>query len=259
LQERLDAMTSGGRTDLEPLLAPDQAWPVDPEESDYREADPTLGLSAAEPPDTAEVSQTGTLSPQSQLQGSSLLDDRTQELEMALGEEEESRPPARFDAQPQGKPGVSLFDSSLEELLSELETGRESAPADDSPERHYNLGVAFREMGLLDEAIGEFQKAVKGRQAADNPPCFLEASSLLGNCFMEKQMPEIAAQWYLRALQTLGLDEEIALALTYDLATAYEKSGNLKAAQEKFSEVYSLNIDYRDVAEKIQVLRSKRA
>jgi hypothetical protein len=72
-------------------------------------------------------------------------------------------------------------------------------------------------------------------------------------------MPEIAAQWYLRALQTLGLDEEIALALTYDLATAYEKSGNLKAAQEKFSEVYSLNIDYRDVAEKIQVLRSKRA
>ncbi|MGH9378392.1 MAG: tetratricopeptide repeat protein, partial [Terriglobia bacterium] len=135
-----------------------------------------------------------------------------------------------------------------------------AVPATDSPQTHYNLGVAFREMGLLDEAIGEFQKVVKGRIAADNPPRFLEASSLLGNCFMEKQMPEIAARWYNRALQVPGLEEEISLALTYDLAAAYEKGGDLKAAQEKFAEVYSLNIDYRDVSGKIQSLsRSKPA
>ena len=69
-----------------------------------------------------------------------------------------------------------------------------------------------------------------------------------------------AARWYARSLQVPGLEEEISLALTYDLATAYEKGGNLKAAQEKFAEVYSLNIDYRDVSDKIQSLsRSKPA
>ncbi|MGH9345565.1 MAG: hypothetical protein ACRD19_17595 [Terriglobia bacterium] len=199
--------------------------------------------------------------PEPPFQPGSLLGDLAQELALAL---EETQVPATEGgaARPgeRGEGGRSLFDSSLEELLTELESGQPAAPAEDTPQTHYNLGVAFREMGLLDEAIGEFQKVVKGRIAADHPPRFLEASSMLGNCFMEKQMPEIAARWYSRALQVPGLEEEIVLALTYDLAAAHEKSGNLKAAQEKFSEVYSMNIDYRDVSEKIQLLsRSKPA
>ncbi|HEV2498460.1 MAG TPA: tetratricopeptide repeat protein [Terriglobia bacterium] len=203
------------------------------------------------------------LGPGFQFQGGSLLGDLAEDLARALEETDGQSPaaeggPAR--AVEKGEDGRSLFDSSLEELLTELEAGQPAAPAADTPQTHYNLGVAFREMGLLDEAIGEFQKVVKGRIPEDHPPRFLEASSMLGNCFMEKQMPEIAARWYDRALQTPGLQEEIALALTYDLATACERSGNLKAAREKFAEIYSLNIDYRDVAEKIQSLsRSKLA
>ncbi|MGH9353709.1 MAG: tetratricopeptide repeat protein, partial [Terriglobia bacterium] len=198
--------------------------------------------------------------PEPQFQEGSLLGDLAQELAMALGEAGEQASATEVEAPYRAEEGRSLFDSALEELLTELESGQPAAPTEDSPQTHYNLGVAFREMGLLEEAIGEFQKVVKGRIPADHPPRFLEASSMLGNCFMEKQMPEIAARWYSRALQAPGLEEEIALALTYDLATAYEKSGDLKAAQEKFSEVYSLNIDYRDVSEKIQLLsRSKPA
>lgn len=203
------------------------------------------------------------LGPGFQFQGGSLLGDLAEDLAKALEETDGQAPaaeggPAR--AVEKGEDGRSLFDSSLDELLTELEAGQPAAPAADTPQTHYNLGVAFREMGLLDEAIGEFQKVVKGRIPEDHPPRYLEASSMLGNCFMEKQMPEIAARWYGRALQTPGLQEEIALALTYDLATACERSGNLKAAQEKFAEIYSLNIDYRDVAEKIQSLsRSKPA
>jgi tetratricopeptide (TPR) repeat protein len=74
---------------------------------------------------------------------------------------------------------------------------------------------------------------------------------------MEKQMPTIAVKWYMRALETPGLDEEALLALQYDLGTAYEQAGDFRRALERYIEVYSQNIDFRDVADKIRELQQK--
>ena len=112
-------------------------------------------------------------------------------------------------------------------------------------------------MNLLDEAIGEFQKVVKGAQKGIFPPHFLQACTLLALCFMDKNQPAIAIKWYLRALETPELDEEATMAVQYDLGIAYEQAGDAKGAMEKYSEVYSQNIDYRDVAEKIRLLQTK--
>ena len=65
-------------------------------------------------------------------------------------------------------------------------------------------------------------------------------------------MPAIAVKWYLRALETPGLDEDAVMALEYDLGLAYEQAGDSRHALERFIEVYSQNIDFRDVAEKIR-------
>ncbi|PYV16247.1 MAG: hypothetical protein DMG21_12445 [Acidobacteria bacterium] len=146
--------------------------------------------------------------------------------------------------------------SPLSGILAELGEGGE-APAEDDPQTHYDLGVAFREMGLLDEAIGEFQKVVKGAQKGKLPGNFLQACTLLALCFMDKKMPVIAAKWYAKALEIPELDEEATLALLYDLGVAFEQAGNPRTALEKFSEVYSQNIDYRDVAEKVRILQQK--
>ena len=137
------------------------------------------------------------------------------------------------------------------------EAGFGAAAVQDDPETHYNLGVAFREMGLLDEAIGEFQKVVRGAGKEVYPPNFLQACSLLAICFMEKRMPAVAIRWYRRALETPELDEEAILALQYDLGLAYEQAGDPRNALERFTEVYSQNIDFRDVAEKIRVLQQQ--
>jgi tetratricopeptide (TPR) repeat protein len=160
-------------------------------------------------------------------------------------------PPAQAAAP--GAEAASLFSG----LLEELGGGAAAAEAEDDPEKHYNLGVAFREMGLLDEAIGEFQKVLKGAQKDKFPPNFLQACSLLAVCFMDKGMPAIAAKWYKRALDLPDLDDESTLALQYDLGVAYEQAGDTRSALERFSEVYSQNIDYRDVAEKIRTLQKK--
>jgi tetratricopeptide (TPR) repeat protein len=160
-------------------------------------------------------------------------------------------PPAQTAAP--GAEGASL----LSGLLEELGTGAAAPEAEEDPEKHYNLGVAFREMGLLDEAIGEFQKVLKGAQKDKFPPNFLQACSLLAVCFMDKGMPAIAAKWYKRALELPDLDDESTLALQYDLGVAYEQAGDTRSALERFSEVYSQNVDYRDVAEKIRTLQKK--
>ena len=144
----------------------------------------------------------------------------------------------------------------LQEVFDEFraELGEMGAEHEDL-ETHYNLGVAFREMGLLDEAISEFQKVA---QACDQGRPFrytMQCCTLLGLAFIEKGQPAMAAIWYQRALQTPGLGSESALALRYDLGVAQESAGEHDAALKSFSHVYAMNIDYRDVAERIAALQ----
>ncbi|HEV2233768.1 MAG TPA: tetratricopeptide repeat protein [Terriglobia bacterium] len=145
----------------------------------------------------------------------------------------------------------------LSGFLDDLSDGDQAAAAQDDPQTHYDLGVAFREMNLLDEAIGEFQKVVKNVEKGIYPPNFLQVCTLLALCFMDKKMPAIAIKWYLRALELPGLTEDATMAVTYDLGVAYEEAGDAKKALERFSEVYSQNIDYRDVAEKIRTMQTR--
>ena len=168
---------------------------------------------------------------------------------------EPAAPEARTPAAPK-KPATPLEQGPLKEVFEEFraELG-EMGAEDEDLETHYNLGIAFREMGLLEEAIGEFQKVAK---AIDGGKAFryaMQCCTLLGLAFMEKGQASIAAIWYQRALRTPGLDPESALALRYDLGVAQESAGDSDAALKSFSQVYAVNIDYRDVAERIASLQ----
>ncbi len=149
------------------------------------------------------------------------------------------------------------LNAELAGLLAELQPLPSASNFPENPVTHYNLGVAFREMGLLDEAIGEFQKIFKGLRKGTFPPCYLEACTLLAHCFREKGMLPIAARWFERALEMPDLDDDTMMALNYDLAEVYKDLGRPQAAMQKYLEVYSQNIDYRDVAERIQALQVK--
>ncbi len=157
---------------------------------------------------------------------------------------------------PAPKAPAPLESGPLKEVFDEFraELG-EMGAEDEDLETHYNLGIAFREMGLLEEAISEFQKVAK---ATDNGKPFrytMQCSTLLGLAFMEKGQPGIAALWYERALQTPDMESESILALRYDLGVAQESAGEPEAALKSFSQVYAANIDYRDVAERIAALQ----
>ena len=153
---------------------------------------------------------------------------------------------------------AGALDGPLSDLFEEFRNELGETKEDEDLETHYNLGIAYREMGLLEEAISEFQK-VAG--SADKSPAFrytMQCSTLLGLAFMEKGQPAIAAIWYERALKTPGLDQESILALRYDLGVAQDLAGDAKAAFNSFSQVYAMNIDYRDVSERIALLGKAR-
>ena len=144
-------------------------------------------------------------------------------------------------------PLSDLFDQFRSEM-GELSTEHEDL------ETHYNLGIAYREMGLLEEAISEFQKVAKANNGGQTFRYAMQCCTLLGLAFMEKGEPAIAAMWYERALEMPGLDQESILALRYDLGVAQELAGETSAARKSFSQVYGMNIDYRDVAERLSAL-----
>ncbi len=140
------------------------------------------------------------------------------------------------------------------ELKQDLEEG--SATIEEDPETHYNLGIAFREMGLLDEAIGELQKTCQSIDRGHPFPQAMQTFTWLAQCFLDKGVPQAAIRWYDRALNVGGIDEQTRTALHYELAAAYEASGDRSSALKHFMEVYGRNIDYRDVAERIKPLKS---
>ena len=140
------------------------------------------------------------------------------------------------------------------ELKQELE--EDAANTQEDPETHYNLGVAFREMGLLDEAIGELQKVCQAVDRGHDFPQLMQTYTWLAQCFLDKGVPEAAIRWYERALKLPNIDEETRTALNYELASSYEAAGNKTVALNHFMEVYGSNIDYRDVAERIKALKS---
>jgi tetratricopeptide (TPR) repeat protein len=147
--------------------------------------------------------------------------------------------------------------SALSDILADLQDeNTDVAEEQEDPETHYNLGIAFKEMGLLDEAIGELQKVCRAMDKGHPFSQPIQVYTWLAQCLVDKNAPEAAVRWYMKALQLPGLDDGNRCAIYYDLGVAYEASGDKKSALANYMEVYGSNIDFRDVATRIKALKS---
>jgi len=124
-------------------------------------------------------------------------------------------------------------------------------------ETHYNLGCAYKEMGLLDDSIAAFQKAYNCVKDQQTTPNFIKACSMLSVCFIEKGLYKSALKWCERGVQSKGHEDHEYQALKFDMARSYEMLEDYQKALDVYSEIYAEDINYRDVAEKIKALRIK--
>jgi tetratricopeptide (TPR) repeat protein len=146
---------------------------------------------------------------------------------------------------------TELGDSGLAEIFKEFKKGVDKQLGQEDYDTRYNLGIAYKEMGLIDEAIAEFQLAAKDERR------LLECSSMLGICFLEKGMPKLAIKWFEKGLRAPGRTDEEYQGLRYDLASAHEAAGDVTAALNLFTELYGQDATFRDVAAKVRELRAQ--
>ena len=176
---------------------------------------------SSEPPDT--VSEERTMSPE--------------ELEEVIIEE-----PTEETPEPE-------LDSEVLEIFEEFKKGISEELEEDDFETHYNLGIAYKEMGLIDDAIKEFQIARKVDEK--NIPTL----SMLGACYLDKKLYSLAVDAFRAALENMDSEDEAYWGTKYDLAVAYEANGDLKNALDIYIEIYGWDSKFRDVDKKVNTLK----
>ncbi|HEX2268903.1 MAG TPA: tetratricopeptide repeat protein [Pyrinomonadaceae bacterium] len=149
------------------------------------------------------------------------------------------------------------IDAGLAELFEEFRAAEEGETEQEDFETHYNMGTAYKEMDLMDEAVQEFQTCANLVKPGDGTSRFLQCCNMLGHCFMQKGMPEAAVIWFKKGLSAPGHTEDEYQALRYELAAAYEQLGDLKNAREFYTAVYGVDVSYREVADKLSQLKNK--
>ena len=141
-------------------------------------------------------------------------------------------------------------EASIEELFKEFQRGVAEQLSAEDFDTHFNLGIAYREMGLLDEAIGEFQIAAKA------PGLSLESTAMIAACYLDKGLFDQAIEWYGRALRDPSITPEAELGLKYELGRVFELSGNSHQALASFAEVLAVNPGFRDVVQRVARLQT---
>ena len=138
--------------------------------------------------------------------------------------------------------------ADFEEMLRRFKRGvAENVEAEDY-EAHYDLGVAYKEMGLIDEAIAQFQKSLR------DPDQRVRSYEALGQCFVEKEQYQIAAALLQRAIEVPGSDDQQLVGVLYLLGFAVEHLGRPAEALPYYLRVFAVDIEFRDVADRVAAL-----
>lgn len=155
-----------------------------------------------------------------------------------------------LDAQPaemDEEPTTEQFDDDSE--------NNEDSDFEGDYQTYFQTGTAYKEMGLIEDALREFQDAYKFLDKDDKDKKFFECCNMIGICFVERKLPKIALMWFTRALECAALGEDEKHGLYYEMANSYELCGDKEKAAEYFSEIYAMDVDYRDVGERLQTLQ----
>ena len=141
-------------------------------------------------------------------------------------------------------------EADFQDMLRKFKQGvAENVEAEDY-QSHYDLGVAYKEMGLIDEAIAEFQKALRG------PENRVRTYEAIGQCFIEKGQFQIAATILARALSETKADDDQLVGVLYLLGRACEALGRGEEALQYYQRVFVVDIQFHDVADRLNALEN---
>jgi tetratricopeptide (TPR) repeat protein len=149
------------------------------------------------------------------------------------------------------KPPTGDEQADFQEMLKRFKQGVAENVDDEDYESHYDLGVAYKEMGLIDEAVAEFQKALRGHTNR------VRSYEALGQCFVEKGQYHVAASVLSRAIALGEGDDHHLVGVLYLLGRAKEELSRDRDALDYYQRVFAVDIEFRDVADRISAIERK--
>ena len=176
----------------------------------------------------------------------SATDDLAAELAAELAEEVASLGP-QDDEGPLEPESLDSFQVPVHEVLGEFRAKVSETIRPEDVQTHYDLGIAYKEMALIDEAVAEFDLALRHSNGVRKADCL----TMLGTCALEKGNVEDAIEWFKSGLSEPELTAEAKRALAFELASAYESLGQMGLALEQYQEVERVEPGFRDVAARI--------
>ncbi|MFL5487969.1 MAG: tetratricopeptide repeat protein [Gemmatimonadaceae bacterium] len=139
------------------------------------------------------------------------------------------------------------------DMLEKFKAGVAANVDDEDFDSHYDLGIAYKEMGLIEEAIAEFQKALRGATQR------IRAYEALGQCFIERNDYDTAITVLGRALREPGMEDEDLIGVLYLLGFASEGSKKARDAAAYYQRVFAIDIDFRDVSKRLKQMAKAAA
>ena len=143
------------------------------------------------------------------------------------------------------------FQYSVEEVFAEFKKGLEKVVKPEDVDTHYDLGIAYKEMGLSDDALGEFAVARKG---CLGKPREVDCITMIGMLHGMRGEHADAVKAFKEGLASEHAVGEVAKALGFELALAYEALGEGGKALYHYQRVAKLDAKYRDVSSQVSRL-----
>ena len=147
-------------------------------------------------------------------------------------------------------PAHATTESDLMDVFNKFKKGIDEKLDEKDHESHYNLGIAYKEMGLIDDAITELQIA------ANDPERKLQTSTMLAFCYMSKKLYPFAIKEFKKALETMTPSNDSYLRLKNDLAEAHEKNIEYETALKLYEEIHTQDPNFTDIKQKIEKTKS---
>ena len=169
--------------------------------------------------------------------------DLAAELAEEIDELAETEPPAPL--------GGDDYQVSVEEVFSEFKKGLQKIVKPEDVDTHYDLGIAYKEMGLVDDAIAEFAVAKQGCPGKKKE---LDCLTMIGLLHMQKGSAREAIDAFKEALTSEHATADVAKALRFELGAAWQSAGSPGKAVHHFKAVAASDPAFRDVADALKRL-----
>lgn len=149
------------------------------------------------------------------------------------------------------EPPIDDMDEDVLGIFDEFKKGLAQEISEEDASTHYDLGIAYKEMGVVDDAIKEFLVA------SNDPNFFSQATSMIGICQMSVGRYGKAIEAFSAALMKAEKSGETWWSLQYDLAMCYELNGQKQEALEIYTNVYNWDVNYREITKKYEALKGE--